>query len=129
METQGEVLIADGDAAIRYLLTSIVRRLPRQAVAADDGPSALALLRSHTFDAVILDLILPELDGTDVLAFLERERPDMLPHVIVITTMPEKRWAGHAAMGAVGAVLSKPFALDELQNALRRCCNGAARVY
>ena len=129
METTGEVLIADGDPSIRHLLATIVRRLPRRPVDAGDGRSALALLATHSFDAVILELVLPEIAGTDVLAYLERERPEMLAHVIVVTTVPRKEWAGCAQMRAVGATLPKPFALEELQNALHRCCDGRARVY
>jgi len=129
METHGEVLIADGDPSIRHLLAMIVRRLPRRPVDAGDGRSALALLQTHSFDAVILELILPEIAGTDVLAYLEREQPEMLPRVIVVTTVAARQWSACTPMHAVGAVLPKPFAVDDLQRALHRCCDGPVRVY
>lgn len=122
MSDPGEVLVVDGDASIRSLLEAVVRMLPRRAVAAADGRSALALLSAHAFDAVVLDLILPEVSGAEVLRFLSGHAPALLARTVVVTTLPAARCLEIAETGACAAVLRKPFSLDELQSALRSCC-------
>lgn len=123
METIGEVLVADGDPSIRHLLSVVVRMIPRRPVEAADGRSAQALLASRSFDAVVLDLILPELSGTAVLEQIERDRPELLHRVIVVTTAAPAVWQQCLQTASVAAVLRKPFALDVLQQVLRSCCD------
>jgi two-component system response regulator MprA len=122
MYQPGEVLVVDGDASIRSLLEVVVRMLPRRPVVAVDGRSAVALLAHHTFDALVLDLILPELSGFEVLRFVAERAPELLARTIVLTTVPESRWGTVEETHACAAVLRKPFSLDELQSALRVCC-------
>ena len=126
MSDAGDVLVVDGDASIRNLLEVVVRMLPRRAVAAADGRSAVALLSSHTFDALVLDLILPEMSGAEVLRFVAAHAPDLLPRTVVVTTLPENGWSGIDEVRSCAAVLHKPFSLDELQTALRSCCHDGA---
>jgi CheY-like chemotaxis protein len=123
METIGEVLVADGDPSIRHLLEVVVRLVSRRAVAAGDGNSVLALLSDRSFDAVVMDLLLPEVSGTTVLERISRDRPELLPRVVLLTTAPPSVWERCPQAKSVGAVLRKPFALDELQKALRDCCD------
>ena len=122
MRDPGEVLVIDGDASIRSLLEVVVRMVPKSPVAAADGRSAVALLASRSFDAIVLDLVLPEVSGEDVLHFVASHAPHLLAHTIVVTTLPASRWSSCAETRACAAVLSKPFALDELRTALRACC-------
>lgn len=123
METIGEVLVADGDPSIRHLLEVVVRMVPRRPVPAADGRAALALLSSRRFEAVVLDLLLPDIDGKDVLERISREQPHLLPRVIVLTTAPPSAWSECPQIASVAAVLRKPFALDDLQRLLRGCCS------
>jgi DNA-binding response OmpR family regulator len=122
MKQPGEVLVVDGDASIRSLLEVVVRMLPRRPVAAGDGRSAIALIETHSFDALVLDLMLPEISGEEVLHFLAGYAPELLGRTVIVTTLPANRWSRLAEMYSCAAVLPKPFSLDELQNALRSCC-------
>lgn len=117
-----EVLVADGDPSVRGLLEVIVRLLPAHPIVAGDGRSALELLVARSFDAIVLELMLPEVEGTEILEFLGREKPEMLPHVVIVTTVPERRWQTCRELNRVAAVIRKPFALQELQSAIRDCC-------
>jgi len=126
MSLSGEVLVVDGDPSIRSLLEVVVRMLPRRPVVAADGRSAIALLSTHAFQALVLDLVLPELSGEDVLRFLAEKSPDLLQRTIVLTTVPESRWSHLAEARACAVVLRKPFSLDDLRNALRWCCESSA---
>jgi two-component system, OmpR family, response regulator len=99
--------------------------------AAADGPDGLHRALGRAYDAVVLDLLLPGLDGLSILRELQRHRPE-LPVVIVSarSDLPTKlRGFGCGASD----YLAKPFALDELVARLRvqlrrRHRNAAAKV-
>ena len=122
----GEVLIIDGDPAIRRLLEVVVRTLPKKPVLAADGRTAISLLDRRAFDAVVVELILPEVSGELVLEDMELHHRDQLRHTVVVTTIPESRWGSCPQTRSVAAVLRKPFALDALQTALRKCIEDAS---
>jgi len=115
----GEVLVADGDPAIRSLLAVLVKRMARRAVSAGDCPTALELIETHDFDGAIVDLRLPSEDGTDLLSAIAERAPQLLPRMVVITTA---KWRPSGELTRVAAVIRKPFALDELTTALQTCC-------
>jgi CheY-like chemotaxis protein len=119
---RGEVLIADGDPSVRGLLSAIVHRLDRRPVAVGDGNEAGRLLATRDFDAILLDLILPERSGVEVLDGLEAADPQRLRKVIVVTTLPPEA-CRHRQQ--IAAFLRKPFTLDDLTVALLTCCGEA----
>lgn len=122
MVSTGEVLVIDGDAAIRRLLEVVVGTISLKAVLVSDARRALELIQSRAFDALIVELPPVGGDGTCVLDEVGRARPEMLGQTIVLTTAPERSWKQHPHTAAVAAVLRKPFAVTDLQNALRKCC-------
>jgi len=128
MVSQLEVLVADGDASVRSLLSVIVRRLPANPTLAADGRQALELLVARPFDAVVMDLLLPEVEGSVLLEFLANERPELLRRVVIVTTSPDQLWRRIRHAASIAAVIRKPFALEELRDSLLACCNGSAHV-
>ena len=115
---RGEVLVADGDLSIRSLLAAVMQRLGLEPAPVSDGEKALELLRSRDFHLAIVDLLLPAVPGAEVVAQLRQTKPEMLPRTIIVSTRPVDA-AG--PLEGVGAILRKPFALDELIDAARRC--------
>lgn len=111
------VLLVEDDTMIGESLREALRR---QAMACDwvrDGRAAEAVLASERFDAVLLDLGLPQRDGLEVLRSL-RARGDATP-VIVLTardTLPDKV---KGLDSGADDYLVKPFELDELLARLR----------
>lgn len=120
--------MADGDASVRSLLSVIVRRLPANPTLAADGRQALELLVARPFDAVVMDLLLPEVEGSVLLEFLANERPELLRRVVIVTTSPDQLWRRSRHAASIAAVIRKPFALEELRDSLLACCNGSAHV-
>lgn len=114
------VLLIDDDPCVRGLLAALMKRdgLAHQSV--DDGAAAVALLRRSDYDAVVLDLMLPSLNGFEVLRFLKAERPHMLPRVVVITAAGDATLRDFDDGRRVSAVLRKPFDINELSEAVRR---------
>ena len=116
-----KILIVDDEAPIIDVLSYNLKQAHYQVVAAWDGEQALALARREQPDLIILDLMLPKLDGIEVCRMLRRECD--VP-IIMLTARDEEidRVLG-LEMGADDYVV-KPFSVRELlarvKNVLRR---------
>ncbi|HVA09428.1 MAG TPA: response regulator [Acidimicrobiales bacterium] len=69
------VLVAEDEAALRQSLSAILEGAGHRVVEAEDGQVALGLLQEQTFDVLVLDLHMPNLDGMDVLRQIEVPPP------------------------------------------------------
>src|SRR5215207_4182278 len=78
----GRILIVDDDRINRTLLTRGVEQAGHLVRAAENGWDALALLRERPYDVVLLDIVMPELDGVSVLDQIKSD--PRLQHVPVI---------------------------------------------
>jgi DNA-binding response OmpR family regulator len=76
------ILVVDDDPMNRMLLTRDLEREGHRVATAEDGVRALEALGAEPFDIVLLDVLMPELDGYDTLAQIERD--EKLRHVPVI---------------------------------------------
>lgn len=120
------VLVADDDRAIRESLTRALELEGYDVVGVDDGVGALIRTRRGVFDALILDVMMPNLDGLGVCRVL-RADGDRTP-VLMLTARVETpdRVAGLDA--GADDYLPKPFELDELLARLRALLRRAAPV-
>lgn len=85
---QGHVLVVDDHKPNRMKISFAVKKLGYSADAAEDGRQALAMLREQPFDLVLLDIIMPELDGYQL---LEQMKADpALRHLPVIVISAEQ---------------------------------------
>jgi signal transduction histidine kinase len=106
---QGKVLVVDDDAGNRDVLA---RRLKRQGYAvatAENGRQALEMMEESTFDLLLLDILMPEMDGFEVLKRLKSD--DRLRHipVIMISAMSETDSAVRCIEMGAEDYLPKPF--------------------
>ena len=120
------VLVVDDDRAIRGLLRSVFQRDGYAVEEADDGMEALEKLRERAYDAVLLDLMMPRMNGWEVLNRLAADDPSRLSCVIVISAALPKKRLSAAQEAAVYAVIQKPFDLQALRAVVRRCVEGDA---
>lgn len=66
-----QVLIVDDDPAIRQILSALLRRDGTECEIAEDGEAAISRLQQHEYDVVLLDLLMPRVDGMGVLAYMK----------------------------------------------------------
>ncbi|MBS2025455.1 MAG: response regulator, partial [Deltaproteobacteria bacterium] len=111
------VLVVEDDTAEQKVLASVLEREGYAVEVAATGAEALARCRAHTFDAITLDLLLPDMSGLDLLEKIRNETSNRNVPVIVITVVAEH---GAVAGFAVQEVLSKPTDANALRSALAR---------
>jgi two-component system, cell cycle response regulator len=81
-EGPASILVVDDDRVNRMLLSRDLERQGHRVTTAEDGGRALDVLRAEPFDVVLLDVLMPELDGYETLAQIEGD--ETLRHVPVI---------------------------------------------
>jgi DNA-binding response OmpR family regulator len=114
---QAHVLIVEDDPILR---DRIARSLAEYEVSlAEDGEAAIEFLWNRSFDAIVLDLMLPRLSGYDVIRHLTMRTPELLRRTI-ITTGAVDGTLTYLQTEDVFALLRKPFALEELNATLVR---------
>jgi CheY-like chemotaxis protein len=120
-----KVLVVDDDDAIRSMVERVLRREQFDVESARDGFEAIEKLARNEYTTVLLDLMMPRVDGHGVLRFLETERPAEKPWVIVMTANMQSA-TDTARAKPVFRVLPKPFDIRQLISHVKECGQLAA---
>ena len=116
MDERRRLLVVDDELLIRDLLYDHFAGCDYTISLADSGRSALALVGREKFDAVILDLKMPDIDGLE-LASLIREKEQCIP-IIIITGYPSIESAVEALRRRYFDYFVKPFNMKKLEKAV-----------
>ena len=124
------ILVVDDDSGLRKALRRVLVSHGFDVEVAEDGDEALDFLRARTFDAVVLDVMMPGLDGIEVCERLRAERRN-LP-VLMLTARDAVRDRVTGLDAGADDYLVKPFANEELvarlRALLRRAGGGGERL-
>jgi two-component system NarL family response regulator len=118
------VLVADDHPVVRHGIMANVKPQPDMTVIAEagDGVEALALIKEHLPDVVLLDLRMPHMDGLDVLAEVKKSR---LPcKTIIMTTFDSEEDVQRAMKAGARGYLLKDSTQEEILDAIRRVSLG-----
>lgn len=113
------VLVVDDDKVVRELLQVILDKAGYDTRQASGGAEALKEIASGSFSAILLDLMMPGVNGYEVLSTLAREHPELKCVVLLSAAPPQE--LEHADMTVVHASLQKPFEMDELRGTVEAC--------
>lgn len=118
------VLIVDDHAIVRRGIRDIIADEADMTVVAEaaDGPEALAQAQSCAWDVLLLDLAMPGMHGTDVLARLRRECPGK--PVLIVTMHPEEEYGPRLLRAGAAGYLPKESAPVMLVEAIRQVAAG-----
>ena len=112
-----QLLLIEDDARIRHVIESGLAARGFEVVSAPDGKSGVAALRSAAVELVLLDLMLPDVDGLVLLEAIRAVRP-RLP-VIAVTARDDARSKLAGFDGGADDYVTKPFSLAELAARVR----------
>jgi two-component system OmpR family response regulator len=110
-------MVVDDEDSLSELLARVLRYEGWQVETAATGSDAIALARSFRPDAVVLDVMLPDIDGFQVLTALRAEHPEVCVLFLTARDGVEDRIAGITAGG--DDYVTKPFSLEEVLARLR----------
>jgi DNA-binding response OmpR family regulator len=126
MGSKSKLLLVDDETAITDRLEPFLTRAGFEVKVAPDGEAALREIVSFTPDLVVLDVLMPRLDGREVLRQL-RQKGDWTP-VILLTQVGESAERAMALMEGADDYINKPFDSNELvariRSVLRRASSG-----
>lgn len=111
------ILVVDDEAVLAELVSMALRYEGWKIATAADGASAIAAARSTRPDAVVLDVMLPDMSGLDVLRKLRETNPNIPVLVLTAKDALEDRIAGLTAGG--DDYVTKPFSIEEVVLRLR----------
>jgi DNA-binding response OmpR family regulator len=117
---QRRMLVVDDDPMSAELAAVFGRRLDMVVDFAENGREAIEKIAGARFDAIVLDLLMPGIDGFGVLEYLQRCQPDVLPHTIISSGLPEKYQERIALYGVCG-MLPKPLDHRDFGEMVERC--------
>lgn len=115
-----KVLIAEDDSAIRTLLVAALKREPIEVHTANDGVAALECARHHDYSVIVLDLMMPRMNGFEFLETLDSIRGGVQPIIIVMTAF-DAAALKMLRPNRVHAVVHKPFDVERLVEMVRDC--------
>src|ERR1700744_3821321 len=115
--TPVRVLVVDDEPSLAELLSSVLRYEGWSVQTAGSGAEAVRAGRDFKPDAVVLDIMLPDFDGVEVMRRLRAELPGICVLFLTARDAVEDRVAGLTAGG--GDYVTKPFSLEEVLARLR----------
>jgi DNA-binding response OmpR family regulator len=113
--------MVEDDQATLSLLAAIAKHEGFDALLAADGEEAMSMLMNQTVDAMVLDLLLPRMNGFDILRHCKCTKPLLLSRTVVITAASEQTYRGCEELSQVRRFYRKPLDFIDLTSALHAC--------
>jgi DNA-binding NtrC family response regulator len=121
--TGRRILVVDDDLAIRVLLQAVLKRMKFDVELAEDGAAGLEKVQSNgSYDLILLDLMMPRLNGYEFIEKIGEQHPEHRPHIVVFTAAG-KRGVERIPPDAVCSSILKPFDLDRFVEIISECMN------
>ena len=114
--SRSRILVADNHQNVREVMSNLLDMLDIEAVPCSSGEEVLSLLDSDDYDAVISDVVMPEMGGLDLVVRLREKNPG-LPVIMMSSYASETLEEEARSKGAVG-LMAKPFKLDAVTRLL-----------
>ena len=120
---RARVLVVDDDDMLRRMTALVLRRHGIPVEEASDGQHAIDRMREEGFEVLVLDLMMPRVNGWQVVAWL-RTNMSAKPRIVVVLTAATKEVLNELDPDVVNTILFKPFDIHELAGYVRACVQG-----
>lgn len=124
----GRVLVVDDDEDSRRLLAHLLERKGYSVVLADGGPAAISTLEKTEVDVVVLDVMMPVMDGFAVCRELKKSQTTASVPVILLTARDDMETRATGMKLGVSDFLAKPVNKEELYVRIRTQLEGRQRA-
>lgn len=114
MPEKGKVLVVDDSMTNVFLLQTLLEEKNYEVMFCYDGKEAIEHVDNEEFDLILLDLMMPNLDGFDVLRHLNNKEDPSQTKVIIITAREDTESQRKALELGATEYLTKPVDIDEL---------------
>ena len=118
-----EILLAEDDPAIAQLLSNALREAGYNVTLTEDGESALAEIAHKNYQLLILDIIMPKIDGLGVLSQIRSQKEHSQVPILILTCRVHEHDIARAFDLGVNDYVTKPFNLLEVVSRVRRLLN------
>jgi DNA-binding NtrC family response regulator len=122
MAGKNRILVVDDEDALRTVLSSELAGEGYQVASAADGEEAIKIIDSATFDLILLDIKMPNVDGFEVLKFVKERQPKT--KVIMLTGFADLKNAIESKKLGAEDFVSKPYDLVDLLTTVERVLGG-----
>jgi len=119
MSLERKALVIDDDAGVRLLVQRILTANGFTVDLARDGVEGIERIAASDYDVIILDLMMPRINGTGVVHYLSDYAPEELPKVIVMTAFGKS--SINEVCPPVGRYIEKPFDINQLLKEVTEC--------
>jgi len=119
MADRKRVLVADDDVDLVDLLSMDLAHLGFEVLTASNGKEVLQILRDQKVDLVLLDVMMPYMDGYHVAFEISSKMGDSSPKILLITSRDLTKEKGVALLSGAHDHLQKPFELDDLHRKVK----------
>lgn len=120
MDGKKRALVVDDDDPIRAMLAKVVERQNLEVDTARDGVEAIERIDENGYSVILLDLMMPRIDGYGVLKHLEAHHPGKLRCTIIASAVPESEILKQFDM-PVFRIHAKPFDMAKLIADIKTC--------
>ena len=120
MPEKKRALVVDDDDPIRAMLAKVVERQNLDVDTARDGVEAIQRIDSDDYSVILLDLMMPRVDGYGVLKHINANHPEKLACTIIASAVPESEILKRFNY-PVFKIHAKPFDLGKLIEDIREC--------
>lgn len=117
--SEPKILILDDDSIITDLLTDIFENEGYRVAAFNSPKDVLYLARQFLPDVMILDIMMPEIDGYDVCEFFKRDPELRFTRIVILTARNDKESRIRSYKSGADIVVPKPFEIEELREIVR----------
>lgn len=114
-----QILVVEDDQPTRIALQRVLEENGCAVDLAGDGEQAIGRLALKRYDAIVLDIALPKVSGTEVMEYIASTTPEVLESIIVVTGLRVEEI--RKLFPTVCETLSKPVIPSRLLDSLRRC--------
>jgi DNA-binding response OmpR family regulator len=115
-----KVMVVDDDPGVRDLCRMVLANEGYEVLEAEDAPTAISLAREQRPDLVLLDWMMPGVDGLDALRILKAGAATRDIPIVMLTALDGTAQIGMATFSGADGYVPKPFEVDHLLSLVRR---------